>query len=269
MSRAQRVPPLINVFPTRTRPALDPGDPFNVRPLQAKLPGSRPFRAERDLDRLPVPFIKFPAHLVGSPEFSPDVPPQGFFLVNQIPTVKLRGLGPMDSIILRTAITEGLLDPAHIMLSPLIPWVAQTVPTRKLVNPFATDPDAPTIEERVVHGRFDDDPPGDSAGDPGAGDPGPVPADCPDAPMQPDGMYDEPNEPLTILEVKPNAGYVAFGQSLAYAWNWNRFYGPDWPAVPAIVTDLPRAYLPGMCLDFGVTLFTLGRLVVEPPPYPT
>lgn len=269
MSRFQRATPIVNIFPTRTRPAADPGDPFAVRPLQSKLPRSRPFRAERDLDRLPVPFIKFPAHLVNSPEFSPATPPQGFFLVAQIPKLKLRGLGPMDSIILRTAVTDGLLDPDHIMLSPLIPWVALTLPTRKLVNPFATTPDAPTIEERIERPAAGPQDPLDLAG---GGDPPGItadPVDCPDAPMQPDAMYDPPNELLTILEVKPNAGYVAFGQTLAYAWNWNRFYGVERPAVPAIVTDLPRAYLPGMCVDFGVTLYTLGRLIVEPPPYPT
>lgn len=254
--------PIVNIFPARTRPALQPGDPFNVRPLQSKLPGSRPFRAERDLDRLPVPFIKFPVHLVGRPDFSPPPPPQGFFVSETIPSVKLRGLGPHDSIILRAAIADGLLDPAHLMLSPLIPWVAQTVPTRQLVNPFATAADQPSIQERieaVTRGEL---------GEPG--DPTDLAApDCPDAPLQPDAMYDPPGEQLQIIEVKPNAGYVALGQVLAYAWNWNRFYGPTRPAVPAILTDLPRAYLPGMAVDFGITLYTLGRLLVEPPPFPT
>jgi len=254
--------PIINVFPQRLRKPIDFGDPFNFPPPQAKLPGSRRYRAERRPDILPTPFHFFPLAALNSPAALEPRPQRGFWLWTEIPRMKLRGLSPADSHILRTAARAGLIDPKRILLAPLVPWVAQHNLTRVLAYPGVPPRDVtPDVTAQATRAAIRIEVP-EEPEEPEE------PPDCPDAPMQPDAAIRGDGQ-IELLEVKPNAGYVALGQTLAYAWNWNRFFGTSWPARPAILTDLPRAYLPGMALDFGITLYTLGELLIEPPPWPT
>jgi len=74
---------------------------------------------------------------------------------------------------------------------------------------------------------------------------------------------------IALVEIKPNAGYVAIGQVLCYAWAFNRAFNPLWYAHPVILTDLARPYTPAMCADYRIQLLNLGQMLVEPPPYPT
>lgn len=227
-------------------------------PPQAKLPGSRPYRATRDPKRLPVPFIPFPLPYLTDPRFAPRPPSRGFYLWDQVPRMKLRGLGPADSLILRHAIAANLFDPRHFYLAPLVPWTPPEVPLGEddPSNNLLQCPDAPLQPDGIVNGEMMR-----------------KWRDTPEvAPLPPDaaGRGPYPKLPANlIVEIKPNAGYVALGQVLCYHFAWMEHYGEDWPLSPAILTDLPRPYLPRLAHAYGVSIFALGHLIVEPPPWPT
>lgn len=227
-------------------------------PPQAKLPGSRPYRATRDPQRFPVPFIPFPLAYLTDPRFAPGPPSRGFYLWDEVPRVKLRGLGPADSLILRHAVAANLFDPRGIYLAPLVPW---TPPTQPLGGDGPSSnllacPDAPLqpdcVLENILWMAKHPRPP------------------YPQLPAEAAGRGPHPQLPAAyVVEIKPNAGYVALGQALCYHFAWMEHYGEDWPLQPAILTDLPRPYLPRLATAYGVSLFALGRLIVEPPPWPT
>jgi len=238
--------------------APDPPPVHTEPPPQAKLAGSKPFHATRQPDLLPVPFIPFPVLRALEPDFAPPPPARGYFLWNDMPRVKLRGLGPADSIILRHAVAAGLFDPSTLYLSPLIP----TPP------PKFTDVDWPVSRNLL---RCRDAPPQPDClylGPPYKMAEPPKPEVAPPAPETPTPRYPT-YPPGLIVEVKPNAGYVALGQVITYHWAWQRHFGRDWPMQPAILTDLPRPYMPDLCHDLGISLIALGDLIVEPPPWPT
>lgn len=227
-------------------------------PPQSKVAPRRPYRATRDPKRLPVPFIPFPLPYLTDPRFAPGPPSRGFYLWDEVPRVKLRGLGPADSLILRHAIAANLFDPRGIYLAPLVPStppgepLGHDVPSSNLL----ASPDAPLQPDYIVEGLLwmakHPRPPYSLLPDEAAGR-GPYPK-LPDA---------------LVVEIKPNAGYVALGQVLCYHFAWTEHYGSDWPLQPAILTDLPRPYLPRLAHAYGVSLFALGNLIVEPPPWPT
>lgn len=229
-----------------------------VRAPQAKLRGKRRHRATWDVRSLPVYHHRIPADVYQDPRFAPPPPLRGFWLHDELPRRKLRGLGPADSLILRHAIARGLINPQHFYLAPLVPW--RTPPAGPEGAAWGQDPDSRDL------------------------------LNCPDAPMQPDGVTDNGNNrarsrtpgatdaqiyanltptPIEIIEIKPNAGYVAFGQVLAYAWAWNQLFQDKFPATPTILTDLPRPYLTPLALAYGVNVYQLGALLLEPPPWPT
>lgn len=227
-------------------------------PPQAKLPGAKPYKATRNPEVLPVPYIPFPVERSREPDFAPAPPGRGYFLWSEVPRIKLRGLGPADSIILRHAIARNLFDPRVFYLGILIPWISpsgalgDTEPSRDLLQ----CPDAPLQGDGIYKPPYDW-----MAKRP------PRPEEVPGE-FAPPGGYPTYPGPL-IIEIKPNAGYVAVGQVLCYHWAWMRHYGGDWPMQPAILTDLPRPYMPDFCRAVGVTLIALGSMLVEPPPWPT
>lgn len=203
--------------------------PIDAAPPALKVPGKRPVRIRPPSDRLPVPHYRISRDALADPLFAPPPPPRGFWLYKQIPRYHLRGIGPADSIILRHAIARGWFDVADIFLTPLIPWAP------------------PPIPDGVISRDLEA---------------------CPTAPFQPD-LIVLTHDRAEVIEIKPNAGYVAFGQVLAYHWAWSRHFGSTLPLAPAILTDQPRPYLVGMAADYGVHLHALGDLLVEPPPFPT
>jgi hypothetical protein len=200
-----------------------------LAPPQQKVPGRKPVPSFPADDFWPTPHYRISEDALADPMFAPPPPKRGYWLHAEIPPYKIRGLGPSDSIILRTAISRGMFNVNEIVLTPLVPWT----PPR--------DPAGAVSRDLTI---------------------------CPDAPLQPD-MAVNRNDKRILIEIKPNAGYAAFGQILAYVWNWNRHFGATHPARGAILTDQPRLYLVEMLPLYDLDLYALGDLIVEPPPFPT
>ena len=136
----------------RPRPLTD----FTVP--QAKIGPRYPTRIRYQPDEFPLPHYLIGRHLYMSPDFAPVPPPRGFWLYHELPRVKLRGLSPTDSLILRAAFARGVIHPACFYLAPLIPY-----------HPAHDEPLGPGQTSRNL-------------------------TRCPDAPWQPDGGWD-PDDP--------------------------------------------------------------------------
>lgn len=234
------------MLPIHARPPTSEPQPARIVPADR-------VRAEYHPHHFPVPYYRVAAADTHGPGEPPARPARGFFTYPELPRLKLRGLGPADSLILRVALKSGMFDPAHVYLAGLIPTTLADVDRAEI----------PLSRDRLH---------------------------CPDPPLQFDFAYPEappphdahaaaqtrpattsPGHPLHLLivEVKPNAGYVAAGQALAYVWAWNRLFADRWPATPAILTDLPRPWLPAFAAEHDITLFSLGHLLIDPPAFPT
>jgi len=228
--------------PAPSRPSRAPPlTPHALPPApQDKSDIRKPVRATFNPALLPVPYYPYPLDGPLAPvAFLPrDVPLPLRWPSKSDP--KLRGLSPADTAILRDAVAIGLIDPTVTYLGPLLPIQRGIYPGVYPPPPTAYAGGAVT---RVLE-------------------------DCPDAPMQGD-MITGPLDDRFFVEIKPNAGYVALGQILTYWHAGTSLYGDVSPLKPAILTDLARPYMPGVCDDYGVTLFVLGYLLIEPPPWPT
>lgn len=249
--------------------------PPEFRPPAAKLPEHYRLRATYHPDLFPTPYHTIRRAVADRDDFAPRLPARGWFRYPELPPVKLRGLSPTDSLILRAAIAERMLYPAEVGLAAVVPYTppepaATPIPVSR---DLLTCPDAPGQVDGWIPWP---EPP---TREPSDEEPG-YPLEWPDHQEKvipgPERASDWPELPrarlpgrVWLIEIKPNAGYVALGQVLTYTWNWNRHYGARWPAEPAILTDLPRPYLVDMAPDFGIHIISLGRLIVEPPPYPT
>ncbi len=72
-----------------------------------------------------------------------------------------------------------------------------------------------------------------------------------------------------ICEIKPSAGYVAFGQALLYHFHLSEAHHELRSARPAILTDAADPDLRPLLAAYGVTLFELPDATFEPLGRPT
>lgn len=72
-----------------------------------------------------------------------------------------------------------------------------------------------------------------------------------------------------ICEIKPSAGYVAFGQALLYHFLLTEAHPELRSARPAILTDAVDPDLRPLLAAYGVTLFELPNATYEPRGRPT
>lgn len=287
------------LFPAVRSPPPGAGPAFLGLPANSKVRAGPPARGTVDLGVLPVLFYPVSPAIFEAAPLSRATPSRGFWTQADVPRVKLRGLSPADTRLVVAAVQDGLWDARLIRLGLLVPWTDGVSSAPRLLpregealraaGDVALAQGAVTRELGEQRLRFG------GGGVPAGGRPGgQLPAavevgpdveapaypsgevvppsrnllECPNAPLQPDVGYGDRGD-LFLVEVKPSAGYVALGQSLAYCWNWNRFFGGEYPASPAILTDVPREYMRPICAAFGVSLFVLERLVVEAPAWAT
>jgi len=241
-----------------------------------KVVGRRPLRAVYRPADLPVPHYRLSPEQIANPNFAPRIPEGRLADLAELDKPKLRGLSPQDSLILRAAITDAMIHPDRAHLSALIPWhepdaQQQRVPTSRDLLSCTT---APGQCDLILLSAPSPTPPPPTAYDDayaaltqGRAELHPSPY-ARAAPPNPDPVPLRPTR-LLIVEIKPNAGYVALGQALAYHFYWNLRFRDRWPARPAILTDVPRPYLPQVAAAYGVDLLILARLLIEPPNYPT
>ena len=62
-----------------------------------------------------------------------------------------------------------------------------------------------------------------------------------------------------IIEIKPRASYVAFGQVVFYAHAFQREYAPTGDVVPVILTDVLDPDILPLCSEVGVLVFEVGK----------
>lgn len=204
-------------------------------------------------DEFPVPHYLIPEYLTQRPEFAPAPPRRGYYVYEELPRLKLRGLGPADSLILRHAIATKLIDVTRFYLAPLIP--ATSDPADLAPIPVSRDQLHTSPPPFLPDGAYAPNAP-------------PIPAFT-NIDRWPPAAPKRARHDIFVVEIKPNAGYVAAGQVLCYAWAWNRLFGDRWPAQPLILTDQPRPYLPEFGRHHGISLLALDKVLVEPPRFPT
>lgn len=241
-----------------------------------KVPGRRGVRALYRPDSFPTPHYRLSPEQLDSPQWPIHPRPAGLAQEWELQRPKVRGLSPSDSLILKLAINEGMFHPDRTHLGALIPYEDPTVPwheievSRNLLECGTAPTQCDLILDRRPMPHYETDTPFDDAFRRVAGPRidvkrNPLAGPAPPVPAPPAS----PGFPVLIVEIKPNAGYVAFGQVLAYLWNWSRFYADRWPARAAILTDLPKPYLPALAAAYDVGILSLNTLVIEPPNYPT
>jgi len=65
-----------------------------------------------------------------------------------------------------------------------------------------------------------------------------------------------------VIEIKPSASLSAVGQALGYAHFFNAKFPQYPPAVPTILTDLPKPDTPAICAKYGIKVLSLGKPIV-------
>ena len=63
---------------------------------------------------------------------------------------------------------------------------------------------------------------------------------------------------IFIIEIKPNAGASALGQSIMYDFLYTRDYAPQGPTVAMILTDIATPNLADLTLEHNITLIEVG-----------
>ncbi len=65
---------------------------------------------------------------------------------------------------------------------------------------------------------------------------------------------------IYVIEIKPRAGYTAFGQALVYTACFNTTYSPDPQAIPAILTEHLDQDIAKPCSDHKIHIFYPSKL---------
>jgi len=61
-----------------------------------------------------------------------------------------------------------------------------------------------------------------------------------------------------LVEIKPKASYVAFGQVVFYAYQFQKDYSPGLDVLPVILTDLVDPDIVPLCRSAGVVVIEVG-----------
>ncbi len=143
-----------------------PQIPAEFRAPQAKLPIAAKLRMRYIPERFPVPFYVAPDNIYDGSLKIPDVPPRGFWTSADVPPLKLRGMGPHDSLITRLAVASGFFDRKYLLLSPLIPYLPtgnleEGVPVSRNLLQCEDPPHQPdgiVVEENTCVGKWPEAP---------------------------------------------------------------------------------------------------------------